>query len=552
MKIMVKSRKKFHRIDLFSLLILLSVIKLLKRALSLYMLITLCFMALLLKIVDINRENYSSVTRSQSTKTLTVGEKRGTIYDRNYIPLTNSQSRLIAAVTPTVQSGEYLKSYFSREELTDKISDGYPFLCSVNKEIINDHIYTFSVPVRYGEDILAPHIIGYLNSEGKGVSGIEKAYNQYLTENGGKLTVSFQVDAVGRVLAGLDKTVTDSNFYSKAGVVLTLDSRIQAIAESVLRESRIESGAVLVMKAGAGELLAVASVPDFSPDRVGESLDKENSPLVNKAFCAYSVGSVFKSIVAAYALEEGISPEQTYECKGEITVGDTVFRCYKGTAHGETDMASALENSCNTYFINLSKKINTEKLLTLCRKLGFGAGDTLAPSMVASSGTLPAKESLKLKGNLANFSFGQGDFSATPLQLLKAYHALATGYTVTPVLVRGLTNSDGLMTQTSKTQKEKIFADKTVKQIRKMLGSVVSDGMADKAKSSLLSLSGKTGTAQSGIYSGEKEICRTWFTGFFPSGNPSYIVVVLNENGEGGNVDCAPVFRKVCEGIVGG
>ncbi|MBQ7116767.1 MAG: penicillin-binding protein 2 [Clostridia bacterium] len=508
-------------------------------------------MALLLKIMDINRENYSSVTRNQSTKTLTVGEKRGTVYDRNYIPVTDSKKRLIAAVTPTVRSAEYLKAYFTPQELTERISDGYPFLCRVSEEINNDHIRTFSVPERYGEDILAPHIVGYLDSEGKGVSGIEKAYNRYLTENGGRLTVSFQVDAVGRVLAGMDKTVRDSNFTSKAGVVLTLDSRIQNIAESALRESRIKSGAVLVMQAGTGELLAVASAPAFSPDRVGESLKGENSPLVNKAFCSYSVGSVFKSIVAAFALEEGISAEEAYECKGEITVGDTVFRCFNGKAHGQTDMASALENSCNTYFINLSRKLSAEKLLSLCRKLGFGESDTLAPSMVTSSGVLPTAEGLKLKGNFANFSFGQGDFSATPLQLAKAYHALATGTAVTPVLVRGLTNYEGLMTLTGKTKKEKIFSDSTVQQMKKMLAGVVSSGLADKAKSELLSLSGKTGTAQSGIYEDGKEVCRTWFTGFFPSGNPSYIVVVLDENGEGGNVDCAPVFRKVCEGIVG-
>lgn len=552
MKIMVKRRKIFLRIDKKYSLILLSVIVLLKRALSLYMLITLCFMALLLKIVDINRENYSAVTQNQSTKTLTVGEKRGTVYDRSYIPLTNSRQRLIAAVTPTVQSGEYLKEYFSPDELTERMKKGYPFLCTVNEEIINDHIYTFSVPERYSGSVLAPHIIGYLDSEGKGVSGIEKAYNSYLTENGGKLTVSFQVDAVGRALAGLGKTVRDYNFYSKGGVVLSIDSRIQNIAEGALRESRIESGAAVVMKAGTGELLAVASIPDFNPARVGESLQKENSPLVNKAFCSYSVGSVFKSIVAAFALEEGLSAEEVYNCKGEITVGDTTFRCYKNKAHGETDMASALENSCNTYFINLSRKINAQRLLALCRKLGLGEGVTLAPSMVTSEGILPTEENLHLKGNLANFSFGQGEFSATPLQLASAYHALATGYTVSPVLVRGLTNYDGLMTMTGKTKKERIFSDGTVKKIREMLAGVVSDGLADKAKSSLLSLSGKTGTAQSGIYSGGKEICRTWFTGFFPSGNPNYIVVVLNENGEGGNVDCGPVFRKICEGIVGG
>lgn len=514
------------------------------------MLITLCFMALLVKIVDINRQNYSSVTENQSTRTLIVGTKRGDIYDRNFVSLTGSKSRFVAAVTPVVAVMEQLKDCFKPEELQEKINNGYPFLCTVGEEINNDYIRTFTVPERYTEDSLAVHILGYLGSENEGVSGIEKAYNQYLTENSGKLTVSFKVDAVGRVLAGLPKKITDDNFTSKAGVVLTLDSRIQNITENALEKSNIESGAALVMEIGTGELLAVASVPDFDPNNIADALGKENSPLVNKAFSAYSVGSVFKSIVAASALEEGISSDFCYECTGEITVGDTTFRCYNGKAHGETDMTSALENSCNTYFVSLISDMDSGRLLSLCRKLGFGKSDNLAAGMETATGTLPSKDNLKLKGNLANFSFGQGELSATPLQLLKAYHALATGEIVTPSLVKGFTNSKGLMTKTGNTVSEKILSDFTVKELRRMLKSVVNDGGADKAKSDLVSLSGKTGTAQSGIYKDGKEICRTWFAGFFPSDNPTYVVVVMSEDGTGGNTDCAPVFKDICEGIV--
>ncbi len=514
------------------------------------MLITLCFMALLVKIVDINRQNYSAVTENQSTRTLIVGTKRGDIYDRNFVSLTGSKSRLVAAVTPVVAVTEHLSKYFTSEELQEKINKGYPFLCTVNEEINNDYIRTFTVAERYTEDSLAVHISGYLGSENEGVSGIEKAYNQYLTENGGKLTVSFKVDAVGRVLAGLPKKITDDNFTSKAGVVLTLDSRIQSITEKALNNSNIESGAAMVMEIGTGELLSVASVPDFDPNNIADALGKENSPLVNKAFCAYSVGSVFKSIVAAAALEEGISADFDYECTGEITVGDTSFKCYNGKAHGETDMTSALENSCNTYFINLVMNMDKEKLLSFCRRLGFGQSDTLAPGMETASGTLPSEDNLKLKGNLANFSFGQGNFSATPLQLLKAYHVLATGKAVTTSLVKGFTNSQGLMTKAESITTEKILSDNTVEELRNMLKSVVNEGGADKAKSDLVSLSGKTGTAQSGIYENGKEICRTWFAGFFPSDNPSYVVVVMSEDGTGGNTDCAPVFKAICEGII--
>ncbi|MBQ1967247.1 MAG: penicillin-binding protein 2, partial [Clostridia bacterium] len=96
----------------------------------------------------------------------------------------------------------------------------------------------------------------------------------------------------------------------------------------------------------------------------------------------------------------------------------------------------------------------------------------------------------------------------------------------------------------------KLISDSTVLQMKKMLKSVVENGKAEKAYSELVSLSGKTGTAQSGVYENKKEILRTWFSGFFPSDNPNYVVVVMNENGEGGNSDCAPVFKKICEGIV--
>ena len=83
-----------------------------------------------------------------------------------------------------------------------------------------------------------------------------------------------------------------------------------------------------------------------------------------------------------------------------------------------------------------------------------------------------------------------------------------------------------------------------------MLESVTENGKADNAHSSLVKTAGKTGTAQSGIYFGGKEVLRTWFAGFFPAGNPHYIVVVMNENGIGGNTDCAPVFKEICERII--
>lgn len=523
----------------------------LKRYLSLYIFIIFSFMALLCRIVYIQRSDLSSVAQSQSKRTVIVGEKRGMIYDRNYTPLVENEKTLLAVVTPCVGAYEYLKNEISPEILKEKISDGYPFICQVSEEINNEFIRTFSVSRRYSADSLGVHLIGYCDSTGQdGITGIEKSYNAYLKENGGKLRVTFDVDAVGRVLAGMDKTIYDDGYSSKAGVVLSIDSAIQKIAEDALESSKIESGCAIVMHAHTGEILAMASYPEYDQSNVAASLDRENSPLVNKALKAYSVGSVFKSLVAACALENGIDEKEKYCCTGQITIGDRVFSCYNHTAHGEIDMTGALENSCNTYFINLISKIDVDLLLSLCKKCGLESEDVLAPSIISDKGTLPKEKELKIKGNLANFSFGQGSLTATPLQIAKLYHLLATGNYIEPRLVLGFTNYMGLMTKESSAVPIKLISDETVVKLRKMLLSVTENGSGENAASSLVSLAGKTGTAQSGVYSGGKEILRTWFAGFFPAENPHYIVVIMDENGSGGNTDCAPVFKKICEGIV--
>lgn len=505
-------------------------------------------MVLLGRIYYIAKTDYRAVTTRQSTRTVSVGEKRGEIYDRNFSPLVASEKKLLAVVTPCVGSYEYLKGKVDENYLKEKIDNASPFLVQVHEEINNELIRTFTVPIRYCDDPIAVHLIGYTDSSGKtGVTGIEKAFNSYLSENSGKLTVSFQVDAVGRVLAGMDKYIDDKNFSSKAGVVLTLDKSIQQIAENALKNSRIKSGAVIVMKAHTGEIYAMASTPEYDPNNVADSLSAENSPFVNKALMSYSVGSIFKPLVAATALENGVSPTFEYECKGEITVGDRVFKCYNNKSHGKIDMSEALSVSCNTYFINLIFKTDIDLLLKICRNSGLGEKISLAPELTSTAGSLPTRESLSIKGNLANFAFGQGDILASPLQIASAYHMLSTGNAVKPQLVMGFTNYMGLMTKKPDSASVKVLSDKTVVKLRQMLSDVCKNNGCNLSH---FEVAGKTGTAQSGIISQDKEILRTWFAGFFPANNPNYIVVILNENGRSGLADCSPVFKEIAQNVV--
>lgn len=522
-----------------------------KRAVLLYSVLSLCLLLLTVKILSVTAKEYSSAAAQNSRKTVLIAESRGKIYDRNMKPLVDCEEKLVSVFTPSIKAKQVLTRLLGEERAQEIIESKRPYVAETDEDVNDENIRTFRVPLRYPQSALACHLVGYVDPKSKnGVSGIERGYNTYLKENGGTLSASFGVDASGGVLQGVRKEIEDSGFSSKAGVALTLDSKIQRITENALKNSRIKSGCALVMHIESGEILAMASVPEYDRNNIAKELEKANAPLANKALRSYSVGSVFKSVVAAYALECKVPESTKFTCTGEYRLGNTVFTCYNSKKHGTQTMKEALQNSCNTYFIELSKKLDTDSLLMFCRSLGLSAETKLAEGISGEKGCLPESDALHLPGERANFSFGQGKLLITPVQMLSVYHAIATGYYVKPTVIFGRANSDGLVKKEKREEKRRVLSENTVKKMRGLLASVVSKGNAKTAKSRYLKLAGKTGTAQSGAYDGKREICRTWFAGFFPAQNPHYIAVVLNEDGEGGAVDCAPVFKEIAENIV--
>lgn len=514
------------------------------------MLFTACFMAILLRIAYINFSSFADASHSSGGRVVEIAETRGKIYDRNRALLVDSEEKLVAAVTPVASAKKYISSNFDVNLYGENIEKGYPFAAEVTSRIDNELIKTFAVPVRYGENDPASHIVGYVDSSGRGVTGIEKAFDSELSGYAGRLSVSFEVDALGRVLAGMDKTVTDNNFNSKGGVMLTLDKRIQQLTEQALEQSSIESGCAVVMHIDSGDIVSMASVPDFDRNNLNESLSAENSPLVNKALESYSAGSVFKSLLAAYALEEGVSEDFSHNCEGSIEISDKRFICYGETAHGRLTMATALQKSCNTYFIKLAQRLDMDGFIDFCRQLGLGEPISLCRGIESQAGILPDKETLLSPGNRANLAFGQGELLVTPLQMVKAYHALAMGSVVEPRLIYGFCDAKGNVTRQPEKPVRQLISEATVEKMRQMLYEVTEKGIATNAKSELMKLAGKTGTAESGVYNENgEELYRTWFVGFYPANNPHYIVAVLNENGSGGNSDCAPVYKNICEWI---
>ncbi len=488
----------------------------------------------------------------QTSYTLTVGSGRGTITDCNGLPLTDTESALMATALPDSDGLPALLSLLEEDERTAAITDaasGTPILAELpadaDTSTLPDDIKVFTATRRYGETTLAAHLIGYLDGDGSGAAGLEKSYQEILANSGIQYTVTYATDALGQTVSGGEVAVTET--AATAGLQLTIDSRIQAIVEE--EGSTIEKGAVVVLEVDTGKIRGCASFPDFSPNAVAEVLESTDAPLFNRAFAAYSVGSVFKTVTTAAAYLSGLSGF-TADCTGEITVAGRVFHCHNEEGDGALSIKTALTKSCNPFFIQLGAEIGETLLLQTASDLSFGKAFTVALGMDTAAGSLP--QSPLLEAELANLSFGQGELSATPVQIALMMAAVANGgKTPCPSLVEGITDGSGNITEEwESTPPVYALTEEVAAAVAEDLISAVAENPESLAASEIVTIAGKTGTAQTGQYdeTGE-EYCNGWFAGFFPAESPKYAAVVLCEECISGNLDAAPVFRRIAERI---
>ena len=502
--------------------------------------IRLCFI--------ISSKEYMSVFSENGKYTVTAGHIDGMIYDKNMNPLVNRKKVYKAVVIPNLESISKIRKYVvDKEEFSENIKTGKPFVCKVTENNFeSDDIYVFEIPLRYSDDDLAVHITGY-TSDGRGVCGIEKTYDPVLRGNGKDVEITFSSDAQGGVLKGRDIFVSDENVES--GVVLTLDSDIQKICEEVC--GNVKKGAAVVMDVKSGDILAMASFPLYKRSEISKALENEDSPLLNRALCAYSVGSVFKLVTCAAAHELGTDKNFMYECDGKITIDGSDFHCHNLEGHGKQDVSKALVNSCNPFFIELGKRIDSDYFLKTAMRFGFGREIVLSGDILSNSGTLPSLSDIEKSGEKANFSFGQGKLTATPLQVAQFTCAIANGGNMPAAkVIKGYT-SDG---KTIKNRKKDISAEVMSKEtsfyLRSLMKDVVYKNDETKAKPFYTSAGVKTSTAQTGRFDlNGKELNNAWLTGFFPANNPEYAVTVLVEDADSGNKDAAPLFRKIADRI---
>ncbi|MBQ6877098.1 MAG: penicillin-binding protein 2 [Oscillospiraceae bacterium] len=507
--------------------------------------------AVMLRTAVIAKEGtYMKASVLNSRRTLTLEKTRAGIFDRNFVPFVNRNYERKLLVFPDILEVSALSGYLDRDTMAEIFGKTEPSVVDIGGIIIEgEGIYNFSYPKRFSENTAAAHIIGYING-GKGVSGIEKSYNGFLEKNGSSVSVSYSTDGTGRLFAGGEINLSEERVFDKSGVVLTLDLEIQKAAEKILSEET-EKGAAVVMDVENGEILACASVPDFEPGRIADYLNEKGSPFVNRAFSAYTVGSTWKLVVAAAALESGISPERKFECTGSIEIDGRIYKCHWELGHGEIDMEKALEISCNPYFIDLAMEIGGKRILETAKNIGFGTKTDFGEGLFSSGGNLPTEEELFSKTVLASFAFGQGKLLATPVQLAcLASSAANGGKAVVPKLVLGTYDRNGNWEPTPDYSENPVMSKKSADILKKMMINVVENGSGENAKPKEGTAGGKTASAQTGQFDEEgNEIIHAWFVGFFPAENPKYAVAVFAEGMNSGGDFAAPVFKRICEKI---
>ena len=250
----------------------------------------------------------------------------------------------------------------------------------------------------------------------------------------------------------------------------------------------------------------LASFPGYTADTLEEAIQDPDSPMINRALYAYPVGSIFKLVTAACAKDSELADTFQWDCTGTISVEGQLFRCHDDQGHGRQTMPLAMRNSCNPFFIQLSQQLSGAALRQTAKALGFGQEIPLTTGQVASSGTLPTLQQLQLPAERANFGFGQGILTATPLQITRMTCAIAGDGTLPEVrLVRGITEDGRNVLRESSARHSQGISAETAAYLRSLMCYAAADSdFAGKPRH--VPMGAKTSTAQTGRFS-EDAVC---------------------------------------------
>ena len=545
---------------------------------------------------------------NQLIKSETINPKRGTIYDTTGKALAVSAQVDTVSIDPSsivVKNDEEetkaLKEKVAKglseifeldyEETLSKVSSDSTY-ASIAKRVENDKIEQLKkwmeeeqvyTGINIDEDTkryypyesLASSLIGFCGDSNQGLEGLELAWNDVLTGTPGKIVTA--QDAIQEDIPYENETYIPAE--NGNDITLTIDANVQSVVEKYLEQACIENecsrgGNVIVMNPKTGDILAMATYPDYNlntpfdmPSHISESTwgkmsseeknDTLNTLYRNRAISdTYEPGSVFKVITASIALEEGLASPDTadvYNCTGAETIYGTTISCSYRAGHGKQSLREALENSCNPAFMQLGEKITAATAYKYYDAFGF-----FTKTGIATSGetNYPIFWDLDDVGpiEVATMSFGQR-FKITPLQMITAACSIANdGILMQPRIVKEIKNTDtGAVTTIEPTEVRQVISKETADTMMDMLESVVTDGTGKNASVKGYSIAGKTGTSEPDPNKDEGYTAS--FLAISPTENPEVVLLITlydpqGKKGHQGSSVAAPVASQILTEIL--
>lgn len=448
-------------------------------------------------------------------------------------------------------------------------------------------VYLSVRPLRqYPFGSLASHELGYLKQwekgdvpesatrqfdhyvgDEKGIAGVEATMDKHLRGLEGIKTI--MKDEKGRTIRPTDIT----NPGTGAKVRLTIDAHVQYLLENTLRLAGRAAG--VVMDVNTGEVLAMASVPDYDPNNFIPSISRENwelyrnnhqlAPLTNRAISEFTPGSTMKIPTAIAGALEGMAGRR-FSCEGFVSYGGKPIGCWiwnmKKGSHGSQNLSEAIQHSCNPYFNKLANTIGWKSMVTGCQMVGIGSKSQIelpgedagilpgSPDWRASNPGLAMTQSL-----IAFLSIGQGDTLATPLQICGVAATVANGGKYfQPRIVKDVVSRDGrVLVEDAPKLKNDLIASgikpADFEMIRKGMWMSVNQpgGTCGKLKMPDVMVAAKSGTAQT-VDNGKKSN-NSWIMSFAPYDNPKYAICVVVQNAASGGAVGGPLVNLVYRGL---
>jgi penicillin-binding protein 2 len=579
-------------------------------------------------------EEYVTQSIANFRKTLFVPADRGQIKDRNGRTLVDNRPSFDVFLTPAFCKGkerddtiarlkdylnleaddveriktDYQKSWFSK----DKLEKFKPFLVELDiprdqVDVLEAHKTEMScvnlIPTPHRSYRAPPslgHVLGYMSEvtpdemddhpeyrrgQTIGRRGLERRWEKELRGADGKQNIA--VDAKGREL---DKDTQEALIPEAErlvaatpgnNLVLSLDERLQEAADEAFPG---RAGAVVVMEAKTGFVLAMVSRPSYDPNKMSGRISRAElkalnddplKPMLNRVMNEnYHPGSTFKVVTSLAGLEQGkLTASSTITCTGGYTLGNHRWRCDKPQGHGPLNVKEALQHSCDAFYYALGDRLGLDPIADMAHRLGYGQPTGLDLGREIS-GVIPDTQSIikatgaYTKGHAINASIGQGEINVTPLQQAVAYAAIANGgHVLKPQIVKRIESPEGKVLQEFKPEPdvgngrngELGVKPLDLEAVRKGLTAVVNEpgGTAYRSRLQDVIFAGKTGTAQVQAL-GAKQNLKTesqaylsrdhaWFASFAPAEDPEIVVVVLNEHGGWGAESAAPTASKIIE-----